>query len=88
MSIEKSKKNILDDVRDTLRRLHYSIHTERAYGDWIMRYIKFHHLQEREALLIEPEKKVEDFLTYLAVQANVAASTQNQAFNWHPSFPS
>lgn len=81
MSIEKPKKNILDEVRDTLRRLHYSIHTERAYTDWITRYIKFHHLQERKALLVEPEKKVEDFLTYLAVQANVAASTQNQAFN-------
>ena len=58
-----------------------SIHTERAYSDWIIRFIKFHHLQERETLLIEPEKKVEDFLTHLAVQANVAASTQNQAFN-------
>ena len=81
MSTEKPKKNLLDDVRDTLRRLHYSIHTERAYCDWIMRFIKFHYLQEREALLVEPEKKVEDFLTHLAVQANVAASTQNQAFN-------
>ncbi len=45
MSIEKSN-NILDDVRHTLRRLHYSIHTEKAYCDWgvlgtqylIMRY--------------------------------------------------
>ena len=81
MSIEKPKKNLLEEVRNTLRRLHYSIHTERAYCDWIMRFIKFHHLQEREALLVEPEKKVEDFLTHLAVQANVAASTQNQAFN-------
>ncbi|WP_338070298.1 integron integrase [Bathymodiolus platifrons methanotrophic gill symbiont] len=57
------------------------MHTERAYCDWIMRFIRFHHLQERESLLVEPEKKVEDFLTHLAVQANVAASTQNQAFN-------
>lgn len=81
MSIEKPKKKLLDDVRNTMRRLHYSIHTERAYGDWILRFIKFHHFQEREALLVEPEKKVEDFLTYLAVQTNVAASTQNQAFN-------
>ena len=81
MSTEKSKTNLLEDVRDTLRRLHYSIHTEKAYCDWILRFVRFHHLQEREALLIESEKKVEDFLTHLAVQANVAASTQNQAFN-------
>ena len=51
MSIENSN-NILDEVRGTLRRLHYSIHTEKAYCDWIIRYIKFHYLQEREALLI------------------------------------
>ena len=74
-------KSLLEETRDTLQRLHYSIHTERAYCDWITRYIRFHHLQERAALLVEPEKKVEDFLTHLAVQANVAASTQNQAFN-------
>ena len=81
MSTEKSKTNLLEEARDTLRRLHYSIHTEKAYCDWVLRFVRFHHLQEREALLIEPEKKVEDFLTHLAVQANVAASTQNQAFN-------
>jgi len=77
----KKPNNLLDEVRDTLRRLHYSIHTEKAYCDWIIRYIKFHSLQERVALLVEPKKKVEDFLTHLAVHANVAASTQNQAFN-------
>ncbi|MFK5947802.1 MAG: integron integrase [Methylococcales bacterium] len=81
MSIKRSKKNLLEDMRDTLRRLHYSIHTERAYCDWVSRFVRFHHLQERTSLLINSEKKVEDFLTYLAVQANVAASTQNQAFN-------
>lgn len=81
MSTEKPKKKLLMDVSDTLRRLHYSIHTERAYCDWIMRFIKFHQLQEKDTLLIDPKKKVEDFLTYLAVNLNVAASTQNQAFN-------
>ena len=81
MSIKPPKKNLLDDMRDTLRRLHYSIHTERAYCDWVARFVRFHHLQERASLLVNSEKKVEDFLTHLAVQANVAASTQNQAFN-------
>ena len=81
MSNLNSKRNILDEMRDLLRRLHYSIHTERAYCDWVARYIRFHHLKEKVALLNEPEKKVEAFLTHLAVQGDVAASTQNQAFN-------
>ena len=81
MSRIKPEKSLLETMRDILRRLHYSIHTERAYCDWVARFIKFHSLQEKEALLVESEKKVEDFLTYLAVQGNVAASTQNQAFN-------
>jgi integron integrase len=81
MSIKNSKATLLEDTRDVLRRLHYSIHTERAYCDWIARFVRFHHLQARENLLIDPKKKVEDFLTHLAVQANVATSTQNQAFN-------
>ncbi|MFK5968635.1 MAG: integron integrase [Candidatus Marithrix sp.] len=73
--------NLLTEMRDLMRRLHYSIHTENAYCEWVSRYIHFHKIQARETLFIEPEKKVEDYLTYLAVQANVAASTQSQAFN-------
>jgi hypothetical protein len=61
-----------------MRYARYSIHTERAYCDWIAKYIRFHHMQTRENLFIEPKKKVEDYLTYLAVQANVAASTQDR----------
>ncbi len=73
--------NLLTEMRELMRRLHYSIHTENAYCEWVAKYINFHKMQARETLFIEPEKKVEDYLTYLAVQANVAASTQNQAFN-------
>lgn len=65
-----------------MRRLHYSIHTERAYCNWITRFAPFHHLRSREVLLVETErKKVEDFLIHLAVQGKVAASAQKQAFN-------
>ncbi len=81
MSSQNSKKNLLTETREFMRRLHYSIHTERAYCNWIARYVRFHHMQARETLFVEPEKKVEDYLTHLALQANVAASTQNQAFN-------
>jgi integron integrase len=81
MSTTKSEKSLLVETHELMQRLNYSIHTERAYCDWITRFIKFHHLQVREALFIEPEKKVESFLTHLAVQGQVAVSTQNQAFN-------
>jgi integron integrase len=75
------KSSLLTETRNLLRRLHYSIHTERAYCDWIGRFVRFHRMKTKEALLVEPERKVEDFLSYLAIKANVAASTQNQAFN-------
>ncbi len=68
-------------MRDLMRRLHYSIHTERAYCDWVVRFVRFHRMEARETLLVNAKKNVEDFLTHLAVQNAVAASTQNQAFH-------
>ena len=72
------KKKLLDQVRDTIRLKHYSIRTEEAYVNWIKRYIFFHHL--RHPRKIGP-REIEEFLTHLAVNENVAASTQNQAFS-------
>ena len=67
---------LLDQVRAKLRLLHYAIHTEVAYVDWIRRFILFHHKRHpREMGALE----VEAFLTYLAVDDDVAANTQNQA---------
>ena len=80
MTIKKGGK-LLDDVRRMMRLKHYSIHTERIYCDWIKQYIKFHKITDRSSLLVSPEAKVESFLSYLAIQRNVAASTQNQAMN-------
>ncbi len=51
-----------------MRYAHYSIHTERAYCEWIAKYINFHKMQARETLFVEPEKKIEDYLTYLAAE--------------------
>ena len=67
---------LLDQVRDQIRLLHYSYRTEQQYVGWIRRFILFHgrrHPREMGG----PE--VEAFLTYLAVDRNVAASTQSQA---------
>jgi hypothetical protein len=75
---EKPKK-LLEQVREVLRLHHYAIRTEKSYCDWIRRYIAFHRMQSR-ADLAEGERKVEAFLTDLAVVDKIAASTQNQAF--------
>src|SRR5208282_4465483 len=71
---------LLVQVRNVLRLHHYSIHTERSYVDWIKRYIHFHQMRCREDLG-DGERKIEAFLTDLAVRGKVAASTQNQAMN-------
>jgi integron integrase len=69
---------LLTQIRDTQRRLHYSIHTERAYLQWIKRFIFYHDIRHPKEM---GAPEVERFLTYLAVDLNVAASTQNQALN-------
>ena len=71
---------LLDEMRDVMRRRHYSMHTERAYRDWVRRYVRFHNMLSRDDLR-HGEEKIEAFLTYLAGDRQVAASTQNQAMN-------
>jgi hypothetical protein len=71
-------RKILDQVRDVMRLHHYSLHTERTYCDWITRYIRCHNMTSRQDL-IDGEAKIEAFLTHLAVDKDVAPSTQNQA---------
>ncbi len=67
---------LLELVRGKIRLKHYSIRTEQAYLDWIKRFIlHFHKRHPNEMGAIE----VEVFLTYLAVERHVSASTQNQA---------
>jgi len=68
----------MDRVREIMRLKHYSIRTEQAYVGWILRYIHFHSKRHPKDLGV-PE--IEAFLTHLAVEGNVAGSTQNQAFN-------
>ncbi len=74
---------LLDRVRHRLRVRHLSKRTEEAYVQWISRYIHFFHNLLGE--WVHPEKltsaDVTEFLTHLAVEREVAASTQNQAFS-------
>ena len=71
-----AKPRLLDRVRDKLRALHYSYRTEQQCLFWIRRYILFHGKRHPAEL---GAADVEDFLTHLAVDRTVAASTQNQA---------
>jgi integron integrase len=73
-----SKPRLLDRVRDTLRVHHYSLRTEEAYIQWIKRYIFFHNKRHPEEM---GEAEITAFLTHLAVDRHVAASTQNQALS-------
>jgi integron integrase len=75
---KKEPVKLLDQVRDLLRLRHYSLSTEDTYTHWIRRFILFHHKRHPAEM---GEVEIEAFLTHLAVQGHIAASTQNQAFN-------
>ena len=69
---------LLDQVRDRLRLKHYSIRTETQYVQWIRRFILFHDKRHPRDMGVA---ELEAFLTHLAVEGRVAASTQNQALS-------
>lgn len=72
------KKRLLDQVTEVARFRHLSVRTEQAYRNWIKRFILFHRKRHPRELDADA---VRAFLTHLAVNEHVAASTQNQAFN-------
>jgi integron integrase len=72
------KYRILEQLRHRLRTLHYSARTEQAYCDWVRRFVMFH---GRRHPMHMGETEVAAFLTNLAVERGVSASTQNQALH-------
>lgn len=78
MNNRKRQSPLLDEVRGAIRVRHYSIRTEDAYIGWIRRFILYHDKRHPKDM---GEAEVGAFLSHLAVQGNVAASTQNQALN-------
>ena len=72
------KPRLLDRIRAAIRARHYSRRTEEAYVAWIRRYIVFHG-KRHPAEMGAPE--ITRYLTWLAVDGKVAASTQNQALS-------
>jgi integron integrase len=71
-------KKLLDQARDVLRLKHYSYRTEETYLDWIRRYILFHQKRHPNDM---GTPEIQAFLSYLASERTVAASTQNQALS-------
>ena len=75
---KRGNSPFLERIREAIRVRHYSIRTERTYIEWTRRFILFHGKRHPEQM---GEAEVAAFLTHLAVDRNVAASTQNQALN-------
>ncbi len=74
----RSSSPFLASVRDAIRVRHYSLRTEQSYLAWVRRYILFHGKRHPKDMGAD---EVTAFLTYLAVDRRVSASTQNQALN-------
>jgi integrase len=72
------KPKLLDHVRQAIRMRHYSDKTEKAYIHWIKRFIFFHDKRHPQEMA---EAEIAQFLSSLAINGHVSASTQNQAFN-------
>lgn len=72
------KPRLLDQVRSAIRVRHYSYRTEQTYVHWITRYILFHNKRHPQDM---GAAEVGAFLSHLAEERNVSASTQNQALN-------
>ena len=73
----KSPK-LMDQVREVLRYHHYAIRTEEAYVRWILQFIRFNNKKHPKEI---GKVEIEQFLSHLAMDRKVAASTQNQAKN-------
>jgi len=72
------KPKLLDQVRQAIRTRHYSYRTEKTYVGWMKRYIFFHNKRHPAEMA---EAEIAHFLSSLAQDARVSASTQNQALN-------
>jgi integron integrase len=73
-----AKPRLLTQVRERIRLHHFALSTEKVYVHWIRFFIRFHGLRHPETM---GRVEVEEFLTHLASERNVAASTHRQALS-------
>jgi len=76
MSNDPAEPKLLDRVSAKIKLKHYSVRTEQVYCKWITRFLQFHGLRHPTTLGAD---EVTEFLSWLATDRKVAASTQNQA---------
>jgi hypothetical protein len=69
-----SRDDLVEKVRALIRTKHYSIRTEKSYLPWVRRYLDYHQNRDPKDM---GNTQIEAFLTYLAVNLRVSASTQN-----------
>ena len=69
---------LLDSVRHIIRLRHYSVRTEERYVEWILRFVRYHGMKHPQEM---GSSEVAAFLSHLALDLDVAAATQKQAFN-------
>lgn len=72
------QSKLLDQVRAAVRLRHYSIRTEEAYAAWVRRFVVFHNKRHPKEMGAD---EIREFLSHLAVEEHVAASTQNVALS-------
>lgn len=77
-SPDSSKPKLMEQVRTIIRLRGLSYRTEQAYCDWIRRFILFHNKRHPKDMGVE---EIRAYLTYLVMERNVAAATQNQALH-------
>lgn len=75
---QSEKSELLRRIRDVIRLRHYSSRTEEAYISWVKRFITFHDDRHPEVM---GGREVRQYLSYLAIERSVSASTQNQALS-------
>jgi hypothetical protein len=75
ITIPPSKPKLLDQVRDVIRRKHYSFRTEQPYLDWTRRFILFHGKRHPTEMA---KAEVTEFLTYLAREGKVAKEVRSK----------
>ena len=82
MAVKASQSPLLQQVRNLARTRHLSIRTEQAYLHWIENFLRYHRNKSGKWIHQTEmgNRQINEYLTHLAVERNVAASTQNQAF--------
>lgn len=77
--VERKFSSLVEAIKTAIRTRHYSYRTEKSYLDWVRRFIAFHNYADPGSL--DAANAVRQYLEYLAIKREVAASTQNQALN-------